>query len=329
MADTSNTIENMLDLPPEIQLRVLSSLPAKTIQKCRRICKHFLELIDDPSNQGLCLDPGAAISFAEIQSDIDIFCNYPIDTADKDGTPTALVNAMVVFADAGRVGSHMAVVQNLRCFARHWLHRCFAGSPDDCEENVKEFMSVIFAIMFTAMSPTTKATGDEVDKAVADTRDGFVALARQQPNVQRLAKVQSEASFDQLLLAVPHTELLMNLSYRPADSEHGQRYLRFHAQNCAAQPDWVARFYQISNHTMSLRLEALLGLPRLPSTAPITYCVKSEWARHVINTLLQRQVSTDPSLPEWGLSDASAIMECGQKVGRIKRAALLEEIIIG
>lgn len=328
MADTSGTINSVLDLPPELQLRILSNLPAKAIQRCRRICKHFLELIDNARNHGLCLGPSIARSLTGIQNDTDLLCDYPTDIVDGKGTSTALLHAMVDFADTARLGDLIAVTQNLPCFARHWLHRCFAGSQDDCDENLPSLMISVFAIVFTAMTSATEGT-DAADKTVMDARDHFVTLTRADPDAQRLAKIPSTTSFDRLLSAVPHTGLAFMMSDRAAASDHEQKCLRFQPHIADHGDDPMARLHRLNDHTMDQRLEALLDLPALANTSPVTYCVKSDWAMNEISTLLQRRVSTDPSLPEWGFSDTSAIIECGQRLSRIKKAALLEDIIIG
>ncbi|KXT04533.1 hypothetical protein AC578_8679 [Pseudocercospora eumusae] len=56
----------LLDLPIELEIKVLSELPARDIQRYRRVCKHLRDIIDEKSNANLLLQSAQAHSRAKI-----------------------------------------------------------------------------------------------------------------------------------------------------------------------------------------------------------------------------------------------------------------------
>lgn len=49
---------NILDLPVDIEVQILSELPKKEIQRARQVCTHFRDLVDEPSLKTLIVKPG-------------------------------------------------------------------------------------------------------------------------------------------------------------------------------------------------------------------------------------------------------------------------------
>ncbi|KXT18468.1 hypothetical protein AC579_2245 [Pseudocercospora musae] len=60
----------LLHLPIEVEINVLSELPARDIQRCRRVCRHFRDIIDEKSNANLLLRPGQTRSRSKISKEL-------------------------------------------------------------------------------------------------------------------------------------------------------------------------------------------------------------------------------------------------------------------
>lgn len=60
----------ILTLPTEIELRILSNLPARQISLCRSACKHFRDLIDEKSNITLLFDHGQARARSRLSEEV-------------------------------------------------------------------------------------------------------------------------------------------------------------------------------------------------------------------------------------------------------------------
>ncbi|EME85524.1 uncharacterized protein MYCFIDRAFT_82727 [Pseudocercospora fijiensis CIRAD86] len=65
-----NPVTSASDLPIELEVRILSELPAREIQRCRRISKHFRDVIDEKSNAHLLFQPGQIRSRTKLSDEL-------------------------------------------------------------------------------------------------------------------------------------------------------------------------------------------------------------------------------------------------------------------
>ncbi|GIZ46988.1 hypothetical protein CKM354_001009000 [Cercospora kikuchii] len=70
-------------LPVELQLRILSHLPAKQILSCRRIDRHFRDMIDLEENHGLLIGPSIAASMERFDTFVKRYCEFPLESKDS------------------------------------------------------------------------------------------------------------------------------------------------------------------------------------------------------------------------------------------------------
>lgn len=101
-------------MPAELQLKILSDAPAREIQRCRAISRHYRDLIDLEANRSLCSVPGLARSTARLQAFIEVgdfsrsshvthsadttpqrYCEYPMTKIDEYGHDHALLDAFL------------------------------------------------------------------------------------------------------------------------------------------------------------------------------------------------------------------------------------------
>ncbi|KAK4631600.1 hypothetical protein CLAFUW4_02718 [Fulvia fulva] len=82
-------------MPAELQLKILSDAPAREIQRCRAISRHYRDLIDLEANRSLCSVPGLARSTARLQAFIERYCEYPMTKIDEYGHDHALLDAFL------------------------------------------------------------------------------------------------------------------------------------------------------------------------------------------------------------------------------------------
>ncbi|GIZ37420.1 hypothetical protein CKM354_000086600 [Cercospora kikuchii] len=68
---------NFLDLPPELKLKVLSNLSTKEVRAARSICKEIQDVIDEPGNRVLILDPIRSQEEARITSELKPIFDFP------------------------------------------------------------------------------------------------------------------------------------------------------------------------------------------------------------------------------------------------------------
>ncbi|KAF7186422.1 hypothetical protein HII31_12218 [Pseudocercospora fuligena] len=60
----------LLQLPIELEIKILSELPASQIQRSRRVCKHFRDIIDEKSNANMLFQPGQVRSRSRIAKEL-------------------------------------------------------------------------------------------------------------------------------------------------------------------------------------------------------------------------------------------------------------------
>ncbi|KAM3422592.1 hypothetical protein BST61_g82 [Cercospora zeina] len=84
--------EQLVDLPVEMQLRILSCLQTKEIRKCRGVSRHLRGMIDLKENQSLLFNPGSERSIDRLKAFIERYCEFPMESA--DGGPDAYLDAV-------------------------------------------------------------------------------------------------------------------------------------------------------------------------------------------------------------------------------------------
>ncbi|CAK1360296.1 hypothetical protein CB0940_06363 [Cercospora beticola] len=73
----NGTPTSLLDLPPELKLKVLSNLSAKEVQLARSICTELRDVIDEPRNRILILNPIRARAEARITEQLHPLLDFP------------------------------------------------------------------------------------------------------------------------------------------------------------------------------------------------------------------------------------------------------------
>ncbi|PPJ52715.1 hypothetical protein CBER1_10796 [Cercospora berteroae] len=84
-------------LPVELQLRILSHLPAKQIHSCRRIDRHFHDMIDLKENHGLLIGPSIAASMERFDTFVKRYCEFPLES--RDGGPELFLDAVTDYIE--------------------------------------------------------------------------------------------------------------------------------------------------------------------------------------------------------------------------------------
>lgn len=88
----STSVQLLGRLPVELQLRILSYLPAKQIHSCRRIDHHFHDMIDLKENHGPLTGPSIAASMGRFDVFVKRYCEFPLES--KDGGPGSFLDAV-------------------------------------------------------------------------------------------------------------------------------------------------------------------------------------------------------------------------------------------
>ncbi|KAF7189103.1 hypothetical protein HII31_09525 [Pseudocercospora fuligena] len=73
---------HIFDLPVETKLQILSKLPAKEIQRARRISKHFPDLTDNPRNHTMLIAPIESRALQTIRDTFDHIVGFDPDKVD-------------------------------------------------------------------------------------------------------------------------------------------------------------------------------------------------------------------------------------------------------
>ncbi|GIZ46986.1 hypothetical protein CKM354_001008800 [Cercospora kikuchii] len=116
--DSSVPLNLIIELPVEMQLRILSYLPAKEIQRFRRVSRHFRDTIDLKGNQCLLIAPGVAQSMHRFNTFIKRYCEFPMES--EDGGPDAFLDAIFDFITLRQVEVWDL---DLDEFSAFWLER--------------------------------------------------------------------------------------------------------------------------------------------------------------------------------------------------------------
>ncbi|EME88853.1 uncharacterized protein MYCFIDRAFT_170423 [Pseudocercospora fijiensis CIRAD86] len=104
------TRTHFYDLPNEVKLAILANLPAREIQRARRVSRHLRDLIDLEANRTLLINPlpPSVVSIKEA-------CNFLIDF---DVQNVDLLTLLARVVQHRRTGSHACSIT-----ARLWTHR--------------------------------------------------------------------------------------------------------------------------------------------------------------------------------------------------------------
>ncbi|USW50367.1 Putative F-box domain-containing protein [Septoria linicola] len=95
MDNTAMAALSFNDLPAELQLNILSSLPAREVQRSRRVCKEWRDVIDLTSNQPLL--PKVTESREHVRLKDSFFSIFP---ADDDDPNTTFLDTIIHFFNA-------------------------------------------------------------------------------------------------------------------------------------------------------------------------------------------------------------------------------------
>ncbi|KAF7193596.1 hypothetical protein HII31_05060, partial [Pseudocercospora fuligena] len=124
-ADMSKQNTDFLHLPNELQLSVLSHLPAKDVQRARRVCKHICALVDEPSNAQLLYTRTCQREYARLQADVSFSMDY---------SSVGFLDALDRFCEMRGIWSnqnHMDAM--LELFAHLWTSQHDRLDPSLCE----------------------------------------------------------------------------------------------------------------------------------------------------------------------------------------------------
>lgn len=89
----------------ELHVNILSNLPARDIQKCRGICRHFLAVIDLEQNLSLLLDRKVKSSVADMQAFVQKHCHFPFETVDERVCQSCLMKPPATSSDIAALTS--------------------------------------------------------------------------------------------------------------------------------------------------------------------------------------------------------------------------------
>lgn len=262
----------LLEVPPELQLRILSSLPAKQIQRCRRINRHFQQLIDAKQNQSLCFGPGISISRQTLREVVATLCDYPVDTKRADGTPCAFID---MISNWMQVQRRFTYTQSVLLLSRHWLRKSPPPGPrnPNAERAEVDFEKhcmnvVICAEIFVALEVFALvnhlgiAAGTRLEPFDALTElmmlSGYAVGWSSAEHVEKVRKAVIEDvihCIDQRAKIKrterPSARLAVLGDQKPADMN-------------------MCKAYGEKNARLSVDLNKLLGTPVLEDTAPVT-----------------------------------------------------------
>ncbi|KAF2206228.1 hypothetical protein CERZMDRAFT_103618 [Cercospora zeae-maydis SCOH1-5] len=316
--DASAPRPPLLNIPPEIQLHVVSYLPAKDIQRCRRVNKHFHELIDSNRNHDLGLKPGIDESLRRLNESVARFCFYPADAVTPAEMSTAFLRAFADFfhntlQDVGflppyffenvlAAGEFLPTPDEDVIARYHWLGRLFldhwtisapqgaALSPDEREILWCFTMQLARAASFNTWPPADPARADFVE-----------AMSWDLHWTDKLC--QSNVVWPMMMLDAAEKNLLDGQQlFEFAESPVKYRLVEVPTTDSY----YKAPVYLQKCRALESRLADLLQVPHLPPTAPVTYCTKSRSAAIHIKMALEH----------------------GEVLTLFKRSALLEDLVI-
>lgn len=309
--NTSDSLDyptTLLDLPPEIQLRVLLMLPARDVQKCRRISRHFHELIDAPENHSLFLKPGINYALRRLNDSIATFCHYPTHEFAKDGTPTSFLRALGFFFDNALHNDDFHEdwddedIEKYNWFGKmFWDHWHASANPQDIPllgEELETLWPITLHFYAAASYESDPWTPKE-----NWTYDQTKLLLYHMDTAHYLFGATTAEQILKMFGAAEKNELEGRPICHFAPQPPKYRLVRVPTTG-KYEDDGK---YSQRRQAMVSKLVDLLHVPSLPYTAPVTYCTKSRWAWILIKLAL----------------------EDGEVLSPIKRAALLEELIIG
>ena len=141
-------------LPNELILAILSHLPAREIQLCRRICKHLRSLVDTKGNRAFLIRPDASsalMSIREIHASM-----IDIDPAQID-----LLSLLdrVLLHRRGSLECPLQLTEMLWCR----LCRIEASQLDDCAGELHGFLARIQTSTFAFTTPIVSVIGRGVE----------------------------------------------------------------------------------------------------------------------------------------------------------------------
>ncbi|KAM3413475.1 hypothetical protein BST61_g11597 [Cercospora zeina] len=297
----------LLDLPAEMQLHVLSFLPARYIQRCRRVNKHFRCLIDLKDNRSLSLKPGIDASLRRLNESITRFCYYPTDTVAKDGMPTAFLRAFADFFDNTLQDDTFIDDASEESLAKccwlgkmFWYHWHTSAFPQDAPLYAEQWA----ALWHIAMQ-FINAAGNNIIPLTTDQRACYEALKLAILALPIAHRFFGAATPEQMLKVFDIAE--KNLLDGHELFVFGNSPQKFRLVRIPSHGKYnKAPKYRQKCRASERELADLLQVPSLPATAPVTYCTTSRSAWILIKSALRD----------------------GEVLSPVKRAALLEELVV-
>ncbi|KXT09675.1 hypothetical protein AC579_9978 [Pseudocercospora musae] len=292
-------------LPAEIQLAVLSWLPAKDIQKCRRINQYFQQLIDLIENQQLCVGPSISRSLDRLKQLTDKYCDYPLGTTAEDGTPTAFLDALVAFlrlrgivipsSDHKNRKGVSLFSDRLSRFSRHWVYR-LTGEVVRQRDGSSEAHSSSQLVAEMAQRLLDYHMFHNDQELEADLRNLLIAASQDGLKILGLREPKDMLRWLDIIAAEPGV-------FSEIPTLPGEQYSRTSAMTWGIVPRAARLSDQELAHELNKRAKAL-NMPQMGETSPFKYMVHTTWARDHV----QAAVSA--------------------KVDNIVRAAVLEEMFL-
>ncbi|PPJ52718.1 hypothetical protein CBER1_10791 [Cercospora berteroae] len=126
-------------LAPELQLAVLSFLPATDIQKCRRVNQYMRSLVNNPSNQVICTGPSITQARNKFDEFIKTHIEFDMDAVDADGNPCAFLHALVALTRLRGIAQDYCFEHTLWMmqFVEHWIKRRLMHTRSDLQHEVQ------------------------------------------------------------------------------------------------------------------------------------------------------------------------------------------------
>ncbi|KAF2209162.1 hypothetical protein CERZMDRAFT_100679 [Cercospora zeae-maydis SCOH1-5] len=254
--DSSMPPEQLVNLPIEIQLRILSQLSAKNIQCFRRVRRHFRDMIDLKENQSLLVGPGIGRSMDRLNAVVKRYCEFPVES--EDGGPDAFLDAILDFISARQYGN-VLIVTRMDPFSEFWIARANqhygAGNP------------------FGGLM-------------LEDLTDAFVEMwqhAKSDAHSRHSVPIFDEAFGDKVEIMFPRIrEFLARHGHHPAGKNQIRQLMYPKANpNCSAETEFRAR--EMAN------LHRAIGLPLLPAISPYSYYTTSQQNNSRLRHAIRRE----------------------------------------
>ncbi|EME85730.1 uncharacterized protein MYCFIDRAFT_193968 [Pseudocercospora fijiensis CIRAD86] len=292
-------------LPPELHLRILAEVPARDVQKCRRLDRYFQSLIDDKPNHRLCTGPSVSRSLKRLREQVVEFSDFPLDPINENGLPTGFLTALARFINFHGIplaAGEEVHGNTIAFFALHWYHQWHkipdpeprTSSPEQASM-AADFIAFAWNIVLQHVrvhASSTPRSQEDILEAVAILAGSFMDGAMETIGI-RTEKQFGDLMGEIFLPSGVFSGVTFHEQYTPKQIEHCLLYT-------------LPGHKLISRAHVLRRLNRMLDIPFLPWCTPAGLFVASEWAVEEVKNLLG---SREPC-------------------GHVKKAALLEDMFL-